>query len=219
MEKLDIKGVRPLDRVIGFGNAAVVTIFLKKGAKLGPATWIMAAGKPEIQLILLNKLLEDGNTLYRKSLLVDAAHRYRYALKRLPKDEADWSETFSQLNIHLLLNLSRCERRLGHFHEAAHLASQAISFQSGCSEALVARAKANQAAGKFKEALFDFYNALGLRPDSREIRKAIIKLKEEVGCENQLVRFPISFGSTESMIDKTRDDDGEEVTKCNSTQS
>jgi len=49
MEKLDIKGARPLDRVIGYGNAAVVTIFLKKGAKLGPATWIMAAGKPEIQ--------------------------------------------------------------------------------------------------------------------------------------------------------------------------
>jgi len=223
MEKLDIKGVRPLDRVIGFSNAAVVTIFLKKGAKLGPATWIMAAGKPEIQLILLNKLLEDGNTLYRKSMLVDAAHRYRYALKRLPREEADWSQTFSQLNIHLLLNLSRCERRLGHFHEAAHLASQAISFQSGCAEALVARAKANQAAGKFKEALFDFYNALGLRPDSREIKKAIIKLKEEVGCENQLVRFPISFGSSESisMIDKTidDDDDGEEVTKCNSTQS
>jgi len=220
MEKLDIKGVRPLDRVIGFSNAAVVTIFLKKGAKLGPATWIMAGGKPEIQLILLNKLLEDGNTLYRKSMLVDAAHRYRYALKRLPKEEADWNQTFSQLNIHLLLNLSRCERRLGHFHEAAHLASQAISFQSGCSEALVARAKANQAAGKFKEALFDFYNALGLKPESREIKKAIIKLKEEVGAENQLVRFPISFSSSESMMDKTIDEeDGEDVTKCNSTES
>ena len=153
-------------------------------------------------------------------MLVDAAHRYRYALKRLPKEEANWNQTFSQLNIHLLLNLSRCERRLGHFHEAAHLASQAISFQSGCSEALVARAKANQAAGKFKEALFDSYNALGLRPDSREIKKAIIKLKEEVGCENQLVRFPISFGSSESMMDKTIDeDDDEDVTKCNSTES
>jgi len=219
MEKLDTKGVRPLDRVIGFGNAAVVTIFLKKGAKLGPATWIMATGKPEIQLILLNKLLEDGNTLYRKSLLVDAAHRYRYALKRLPKEEEDWSQTFSQLNTHLLLNLSRCERRLGHFHEAAHLASQAITFQSGCAEALVARAKANQAAGKFKEALFDFYNALGLRPESREIRRAIIKLKEEVGCENQLVKLPISFGSSESMIDKSGDETIEDVTKCNSTKS
>ena len=49
MEKLDDKGVRPLDRVIGFGNGAVVTLFLRKGAKLGPGTWMMAAGKPDIQ--------------------------------------------------------------------------------------------------------------------------------------------------------------------------
>ena len=49
METPDARGVRPLDRVIGYGNAAVVTTFLKKGAKLGQSTWIMAADKPEIQ--------------------------------------------------------------------------------------------------------------------------------------------------------------------------
>ena len=49
MERVDERGVRPLDRVIGFGNAAIVTMFLRKGAKLGPGTWIMAAEKPEIQ--------------------------------------------------------------------------------------------------------------------------------------------------------------------------
>jgi len=219
MEKLDIKGARPLDRVIGYGNADVVTIFLKKGAKLGPATWIMAAGKPEIQLILLNKLLEDGNTLYRQSLYGEAAHRYRYALKRLPKEEADWCKTFSQLNLHLLLNLSRSERKLGQFHEAAQVASQAISFQPKSAEAIMARGKANQAAGKFKEALFDFYNALRVVPDSREVKKAIMKLKEEVGCENMLVRVPISLSPTESMIYKTSEYGGEEGTKCNKTQS
>jgi hypothetical protein len=47
----------------------VVVCFLKKGAKLGPATWAMAAGKPEIIITLLNKLVEDGNTLYRVSNL------------------------------------------------------------------------------------------------------------------------------------------------------
>jgi len=219
MEKLDIKGARPLDRVIGYGNADVVTIFLKKGAKLGPATWIMAAGKPEIQLILLNKLLEDGNTLYRQSLYGEAAHRYRYALKRLPREEADWCKTFSQLNLHLLLNLSRSERKLGQFHEAAQVASQAISFQPKSAEAIMARGKANQAAGKFKEALFDFYNALRVVPDSREVKKAIMKLKEEVGCENMLVRVPISLSPTESMIYKTSEYGGEEGTKCNKTQS
>ena len=49
MEQRDARGVRPLDRVIGFGNGAVVSVFLRAGAKLGPGTWIMAAEKPDIQ--------------------------------------------------------------------------------------------------------------------------------------------------------------------------
>ena len=51
--------------MIGHGNSSIVSVFLRKGAKLGSATWAMASGKPDIQLILLNKLMEDGNTLYR----------------------------------------------------------------------------------------------------------------------------------------------------------
>lgn len=48
IEHVDINGMRPLDRAIGCKNIQVVQCFLKKGAKLGPATWAMAAGKPEI---------------------------------------------------------------------------------------------------------------------------------------------------------------------------
>ena len=97
-------------------------------------------------------MLEDGNTLYRKNRFEEAAHRYGYAVRRIPidlsnnnnnsinngnvlKDNKDSpyddmgnnndsitltddsmssvSMTFSQLKIHLLLNLSRCQRRLG----------------------------------------------------------------------------------------------------------
>lgn len=32
---------------------------------LGPATWTLAADKPDIMMILLNKLFEDGNVLYK----------------------------------------------------------------------------------------------------------------------------------------------------------
>ena len=109
VEKKDMRGIRVLDRVIAYGSASVVTAFLRKGAKLGPATWLMAEGKPEILLILLNKLLDDGNTLYRQGRLPDAAHRYRYALRRLPRTGLDtWAPTFQTLQTHLLLNLSRC---------------------------------------------------------------------------------------------------------------
>ena len=65
IEHVDKIGMRPLDRAIGCRNVPIVICFLKKGAKLGPATWAMAQGKPEIIITLLNKLVEDGNTLYR----------------------------------------------------------------------------------------------------------------------------------------------------------
>lgn len=65
IEHVDKIGMRPLDRAIGCRNVPVVVCFLKKGAKLNPATWAMAQGKPEIIITLLNKLVEDGNTLYR----------------------------------------------------------------------------------------------------------------------------------------------------------
>lgn len=48
IEHVDINGMRPLDRAIGCRNIQVISCFLKKGAKLGPATWSMAHGKPDI---------------------------------------------------------------------------------------------------------------------------------------------------------------------------
>ena len=85
-------------------------------------------------MILLNKLLEDGNTLFRNCRYDAAAYRYEYALKRIPRlkpiddnDEnknpetnvnnklrqknAEKDDVFSQLRIHLLLNLSRTKRK------------------------------------------------------------------------------------------------------------
>ena len=74
------------------------------------------------RLCLLNKLLEDGNILYKRTKLPDAALRYNYALKRIPqptpkdvpqaqntKIDARFNKVFDQLRIHLLLNLSRYE--------------------------------------------------------------------------------------------------------------
>ena len=43
----------------------------------------MAEDKPRIQLVLLNKVLEDGNTLYRQARLEEAALRYRYGLRKV----------------------------------------------------------------------------------------------------------------------------------------
>ena len=48
LEHVDLQGRRPLDRAIEAGNALAVQAFLRKGAKLGPATWASAANKPDI---------------------------------------------------------------------------------------------------------------------------------------------------------------------------
>lgn len=124
MEHVDLHGMRPLDRAIGCRNIPVVQCFLRRGAKLGPATWAMAAGKPDVLIILLNKLLEDGNVLYRKNRLKEASHRYAYALRKFPvSPEEDCQgqeqshtmlqlQTFTQLHLNFLLNLSRCKRKM-----------------------------------------------------------------------------------------------------------
>ena len=48
MEHMDLNGMRPLDRAISCRNPGAVQCFLRRGAKLGPATWAMAKGKPDI---------------------------------------------------------------------------------------------------------------------------------------------------------------------------
>ena len=47
MEHMDLNGMRPLDRAISCRNPGAVQCFLRRGAKLGPATWAMAKGKPD----------------------------------------------------------------------------------------------------------------------------------------------------------------------------
>nr|CAD7444343.1 unnamed protein product [Timema bartmani] len=192
IEHVDINGMRPLDRAIGCRNSQVVQCFLRKGAKLGPATWAMAAGKPEIMLILLNKLLEDGNVLYRKSRLKEAAHRYHYALKKFPSEElGEHHNTFDQLRINFLLNQSRCKRKMNDCGDAAELATQALKMKPGSYEAFYARAKARvdlkrmlACCRMFEEALQDVNEALRVAPPSnREVRRLLCKIRDEVKAE------------------------------------
>ncbi|KAJ8723512.1 hypothetical protein PYW08_003424 [Mythimna loreyi] len=178
LERVDHSGLRPLDRAIGQRNVPVVNCFLRKGAKLGPTTWVMASGKPEFMLILLNKLLEDGNMLYRKNRPSEAAHRYQYALKKinpLISDEGLTTPTtqpvphehvsaFVQLKTNLLLNLSRCKRKLNEPSEALDLAARASVLRPNAFECAYAMARAILALNKPSEALPHARRALLLAP-------------------------------------------------------
>uniref|UniRef100_A0A668AHD4 Tetratricopeptide repeat, ankyrin repeat and coiled-coil containing 1 n=1 Tax=Myripristis murdjan TaxID=586833 RepID=A0A668AHD4_9TELE len=112
IEHVDYSGMRPLDRAIGCRNTSVVVTLLKKGAKLGNAAWAMATSKPDILIILLQKLMEEGNLLYKKGKMKEAAQRYQYALRKFPREGyGDDLKAFKELRVSLYLNLSRCRRK------------------------------------------------------------------------------------------------------------
>ncbi len=89
---------------------------------------VIVSVTPSLRLLLLNKLLEDGNTLFKKGSLSEASHRYQYALRRLPSSFAGQHRPiFEQLQLHLLLNLCRCKRKAGLFDEAVDLAEKVLN--------------------------------------------------------------------------------------------
>ncbi len=159
---------------------------------------------------MLNKLLEDGNSLFRKDKLSEAVFRYEYALKKLPQmdkessnqDDADGpdskrlDEIFVKLRSHLLLNLSRAQRRLGNYPAASARATQALELtqtrrggggkrrgaesDATTSEALWTRAKADFEAGSadsVARALSDLREAVRLAPQNLELHRFTSKVK------------------------------------------
>jgi len=200
MERFDIRGMKPLDRALDLGYSPVVSVFLKQGARLGPSTWNIAEGKPELQMILLNKLLDDGNTLYRKNKFVDAAIRYNYAIKRLPKAPSRWEDPMSIIEVALYLNLSRCERRQGNNKRAIDLATKIINLYPESVEAFVARGKALKASGYAREAFYDFSSALENDPKNKSIERSLKRMREEMNSQNHVVELLNGFGSSQSIM-------------------
>ncbi|XP_032575036.1 protein TANC2 isoform X2 [Drosophila sechellia] len=179
LEHIDVHGMRPLDRAIACRNIQAVQVFLRKGAKLGPTTWSMAMGKPEILVILLNKLLEDGNVLYRKNRFQEAAHRYQYALRKISGLEQllERNAIFAQLRTNLLLNLSRCKRKLNELDASIDLATQAIAQKPHSYEGYYARAKARMELGALNEALVDANEAMQQAAQSGVLCEVVEVLK------------------------------------------
>jgi tetratricopeptide (TPR) repeat protein len=127
--------------------------------------------------------LEDGNTLYKRGKLPEAALRYSYAVKRLPTATAglhQHQKVFDQLRVHLLLNLARCKRKLKAYAEAVDLATEVITAYPHQFEAYHARAKAHHAAGRPEAAYADLTAAVRLAPQNRELHRILVSLKEEL---------------------------------------
>lgn len=128
-------------------------------------------------------MLDDGNTLYRREKYDDASHRYQYAVRRVPEiftGMEETKDTFYQLKVHLLLNLSRCRRKQGHFLEAVNKATEVLTLKPDCLDALHARARAHRESGNFRDAVQDLNEALKLSPQNRDLYRLILKVKEEM---------------------------------------
>ncbi|XP_071825328.1 uncharacterized protein [Apostichopus japonicus] len=187
VEHLDKSGMRPLDRAIGCRNTSVVSVLLKKGAKLGPAAWAMATSKPDILLLLLKKLMDDGNALYKKEKWREACHKYQCALKKFPTDGlGEDIRTYKELKVNLYLNISRCKRKLEDIPGAIDFSSKALEIKPQCFEAFYSRARAKRAIRQFASALQDLLEAVKLAPSNREVRRLLVRVKEE--CKEEAKR-------------------------------
>ncbi|XP_066554598.1 protein TANC2 isoform X2 [Amia ocellicauda] len=180
IEHVDYSGMRPLDRAVGCRNTSVVVTLLKKGAKIGPATWAMATSKPDIMIILLSKLIEEGDSFYKKGKVKEAAQRYQYALKKFPREGfSEDLKTFRELKVSLLLNLSRCRRKMNDFGMAEEFATKALELKPKSYEAYYARARAKRSSRQFPEALEDLNEAMKQCPNNREIQRLLLRVEEE----------------------------------------
>ncbi|XP_049744739.1 protein TANC1 isoform X2 [Elephas maximus indicus] len=180
IEHVDHSGMRPLDRAIGCRNTSVVVTLLRKGAKLGNAAWAMATSKPDILIILLQKLMEEGNVMYKKGKMKEAAQRYQYALRKFPREGfGEDMRPFNELRVSLYLNLSRCRRKTNDFGMAEEFASKALELKPKSYEAYYARARAKRNSRQFVAALADLQEAVKLCPTNQEIKRLLARVEEE----------------------------------------
>uniref|UniRef100_A0A3Q4N2D8 Tetratricopeptide repeat, ankyrin repeat and coiled-coil containing 1a n=1 Tax=Neolamprologus brichardi TaxID=32507 RepID=A0A3Q4N2D8_NEOBR len=168
------------ERATGCQNPALVASLLKKGSKMGHATWAMASSKPDILLILLQKLMEEGNLLYKKGRMKEAGQRYQYALRKLPREgQGEELKGLKDLRVSLYLNLSRCRRKTNDFGIAEEFATKALELKPRSYEAFYARARAKRSSRQFAAALADLHEAARLCPSNREIRRLLARVEEE----------------------------------------
>ncbi|KFV09495.1 Protein TANC1, partial [Tauraco erythrolophus] len=208
IEHVDHSGMRPLDRAIGCRNTAVVVTLLRKGAKLGNAAWAMATSKPDILLILLQKLMEEGNVLYKVGKMKEAAQRYQYALRKFPREGfGEEMKAFNELRVSLYLNLSRCRRKTNDFGMAEEFATKALDLKPKSYEAYYARARAKRNSRKLLAALADLREATQLCPSNQEIKRLLARVEEE--CK-QFQRTQQQKQQSPQLLQQINNSDNEE---------
>uniref|UniRef100_A0A4W5RS63 Tetratricopeptide repeat, ankyrin repeat and coiled-coil containing 1a n=1 Tax=Hucho hucho TaxID=62062 RepID=A0A4W5RS63_9TELE len=137
-----------------------------------------------VLLILLQKLMEEGNLLYKKGRMKEAAQRYQYALRKFPRDGfGDDLKGLKELRVSLYLNMSRCRRKTNDFGIAEEFATKALELKPKSYEAFYTRARAKRSSRQYAAALADLHEASRLCPTNREIRRLLTRVEDE--CQQQ----------------------------------
>uniref|UniRef100_A0A914X836 Uncharacterized protein n=1 Tax=Plectus sambesii TaxID=2011161 RepID=A0A914X836_9BILA len=197
LEEEDGSGMRPIDVAVKYQNTSALQCFLRRGAKLGGSTWELAKNAPTIALMLLQKLIEDGNLLYRRGRIKDAAHRFNYALRKCATMVSNVNmeshrKKLSELNCALLLGLARTKRRLGEFDGAVECCSEGLQLATSDEqrfEAHYLRAKCYFDAQDLERSRRDAQTAVQLRPTSTDARQLL-----------QTLTMPTGLPSVDAML-------------------
>ena len=127
--------------------------------------------------------------LFKKTRISEAAHRYQYALRRMPQKlsqgriQNSREPVFQRLKVHLLLNLSRCKRKTLEYEESLKLAQQVLEEMPNNFEAHYAKAKTHREAGDLESAVQCLNEATRMAPTNRDAHRMLIRIKGEIRAE------------------------------------
>ena len=132
-------------------------------------------------------------------------------------EDQDAESLFDQLKTHLLLNLSRCQRKLSDWDGAVESATQVIEevppSDGSHLTALQARAKAYKESGQLDLACRDLTAALQLSPNNRDLHRMILKVNEEMKMDN-VENLPIGDEAEAKFLDDSETDESSVVVTC-----
>lgn len=149
---------------------------------------------------MLNKMLDEGNTFFRRNILDEASNVYKEALELINQLCDDHIFALKHLHLCLLLNLSRSQRKTGDIDKAVSVATEAVNMNPESTEALVTRAKAFKMGNMTPEALEDYSAALRIEPTNKVIYLDYLKLREEWKLTLQTTKNAFLSQSYDSIV-------------------
>ncbi|XP_065316753.1 uncharacterized protein LOC135925391 isoform X1 [Gordionus sp. m RMFG-2023] len=171
-----------------------------------------------LQYIFLSKIVQDAKVLtHTSSTIPDAVYRYEYALKKFPsisKTNAfedghkspresgidilalvsekcdDLVSSFTELEVNIYVNLSRCKLFQQNYPLAIDYASKTLKINPKCLEAYYIRALINKSQNQINNALKDIKNAKEiLEPENKTYKSLLTNLENSLTDSNLNINF------------------------------